>query len=71
MKAPGAEAGRDSLWSHGFYSPRDLPFLQSAITLDLRARPTKYLDTDAGLFIPAVLLEVALINNAGHVLPHG
>lgn len=56
---------------HKFYGPDNPEFLKSAITLSIKARPTKYIDTYESRFIPAVVLEVELKNNAGHVLPHG
>jgi len=56
---------------HKFYGPDDPEFLRSAITLKIKARPTKYIDMYESRFIPAVVLEVELKNNAGHVLPHG
>jgi|Deesub1362A_J573_1020465.scaffolds.fasta_scaffold00171_27 hypothetical protein len=58
-------------WNHRFYGPDDIEFLKSAITLNVRARPTRYIDMYEGRFIPAVVLEVELTNNAGHVMPHG
>ncbi len=56
---------------HKFYGPDNPEFLKSAITLNIRTRPTKYIDMYESRFIPAVVLEVELKNNAGHVLPHG
>ncbi|GAB4541342.1 MAG: hypothetical protein Fur0020_10710 [Thermodesulfovibrionia bacterium] len=62
---------QDGWWSHRFYGPQDVDFLKSAISINMRARPTRYIDMDEGRFIPAVVLEVELRNNAGHVIPHG
>jgi hypothetical protein len=56
---------------HRFYGPDDREFLRSAIYLNIRTRQTKYIDMYESRFIPAVVLEVQLKNNAGHVLPHG
>jgi len=56
---------------HRFYGPSDPEFLRSAISLNVKARQTKYIDMYESRFIPAVVLEVELRNNAGHVLPHG
>lgn len=58
-------------WSHRFYGPDDIEFLKSAISLNIKARATKYIDMDEGKFIPAMVVEIELRNNAGHVLPHG
>jgi hypothetical protein len=57
--------------SHLFLGPDDTDFLKSALTTSMQARPTKLINTAEGAYIPALVIEVSLRNNAGHVIPHG
>lgn len=57
--------------SHRFFGPNDPDFLKDAVTLNINVRPTRYIDNYNGIFLPAVVVEVDVTNNAGHVLPHG
>jgi cytochrome c553 len=57
--------------SHKFFGPDDPEFLKSALSIDLRARPTKIINAGEGEMSPAMVIEVSLRNHAGHVIPHG
>jgi hypothetical protein len=57
--------------NHQFLGPDNLAFLQSAVTLNVNVRPTRYVDTYEGTMIPAIFLKVFLTNNTGHTIPHG
>jgi hypothetical protein len=57
--------------NHNFLGPDNPEFLKSAVTLNVIARPTKYIDTYEGTMIPALSMKVQLTNNAGHTIPHG
>lgn len=56
---------------HKFLGPNNSDFLKSAVTLEVNARATRYLDTYEDKKMPAVVVEVRLTNNAGHTIPHG
>jgi hypothetical protein len=57
--------------SHRFLGPNDPDFLNDAVTLDINARPTNYINNYNASFMPAVVLDVKLTNHAGHTIPHG
>lgn len=57
--------------NHKFFGPEDPDFIRSAIILKMDARPTKQIDTYESRFAPALAIEIELMNNGGHVLPHG
>ncbi len=57
--------------SHKFLGPNDPDFLNDAVTLDINARLTKYIDNYNASFMPAIVLNVKLTNHAGHTIPHG
>jgi hypothetical protein len=57
--------------SHKFLGPNDPDFLRSAVELTINARPTRYIDIYENEKMPAVILEVAVRNHAGHEIPHG
>jgi len=56
---------------HKFFGPNDLEFLKSSITLTVNARPTRYINIYENKKTPAMVLQIELKNNAGHVIPHG
>jgi cytochrome c553 len=56
---------------HLFLGPENADFLKSALTISLKARQTKLINTAEGAYIPALVIETSLRNNAGHVIPHG
>jgi hypothetical protein len=56
---------------HKFFGPKNPEFLKSAVTMNLIARPTKYIDTYESKMIPLLAMTVKLTNNAGHTIPHG
>lgn len=56
---------------HKFLGPEDHEFLQSALTIDLKARQTKIINPYDVELSPALMIEVTLKNHAGHVIPHG
>ncbi|MBI4824964.1 MAG: hypothetical protein HY807_00880 [Nitrospirae bacterium] len=57
--------------SHRFPGPDDPDLMKDAVTLNINARPTRYIDNYNGMFLPAIAVEIDVTNNAGHVLPHG
>ena len=57
--------------SHTFLGPDNSEFLKSAVNINLNARPTRIINTYESVMTPALLIEVELRNNAGHVIPHG
>lgn len=57
--------------SHKFLGPNNQDFLSSSISLDIDARPTRYIDIYENEKMPLVVLKVTMMNNAGHVMPHG
>ncbi len=57
--------------SHKFLGPNNLDFLKSSIKLNVNARPTRYVDIYENKKIPTIVVSINLVNNAGHVIPHG
>jgi hypothetical protein len=56
---------------HKFLGPNNPEFLKTAATLTLNARQTRYIDIYENKKMPAVVIRIKLVNNAGHVIPHG
>jgi hypothetical protein len=56
---------------HKFLGPNNPEFLKTAATLTLKTRLTRYIDIYENKKMPAVVIQVKLVNNAGHVIPHG
>ncbi len=56
---------------HTFAGPGNIDFLKSSLSLNVAARPTRYIDIYENRKMPALVLEIELKNNAGHVIPHG
>ncbi|MBI5409719.1 MAG: hypothetical protein HZA14_10175 [Nitrospirae bacterium] len=48
----------------------DPDFLKSSVTLEVNARPTRYIDIYENAKLPAVVVQVRTVNHAGHEIPH-
>jgi hypothetical protein len=57
--------------SHKFLGPNNPDFLRSSVSLTVNARPTRYIDIYENKKMPALVLQVAVRNHAGHEIPHG
>jgi hypothetical protein len=56
---------------HKFFGPNNPDFLKSSISLSVDARPTRFINIYKDEKTPAIVLQIGLKNNAGHVVPSG
>lgn len=57
--------------SHKFLGPNNRDFLKSSVSMEVNARPSRYIDIYENKKMPAVILQVTIDNHAGHEIPHG
>lgn len=57
--------------SHKFLGSRDPKLFEDWVDIIVNARPTTYIDHLGGKMTPAVVVNVAVTNKAGHGIPHG
>jgi len=56
---------------HKFFGPNNPDFLKSSISLSVNARPTRFINIYKDEKTPAIVVQIGLKNNAGHVVPSG
>lgn len=57
--------------SHAFLGSRDKSLFEKYIDININARPTTYIDHFEGERTPALVVDVEVVNNGGHGIPHG
>lgn len=61
----------DELKSHAFPGIYEVEQVQEGIELTVKASPTQYVYHLKNVVVPAIVLNVQVLNKAGHGIPHG